>query len=320
MTLMPPEWEEDNTNMRALLATGTAPPFEMEYVRKDDSRVPVLIGAALIDGSPTEGVAFVLDLTERRRAEEAARDSERRFHKVEMELSDANRFASVAHLSAAIAHEINQPLSGVITNAGTGLRMLDAKPPNLDGAREAVKRIVRDGDRASEVLVRLRALFSKKEFIPETMDLDDAMREVIGMSQSDLQKDRVVLQSHFAENVPLVIGDRIQIQQVVLNLLRNASDAMSGIHDRQRLLVVRTEREANGVRVSVRDSGIGLDRALMNKVFDAFHSTKSDGMGIGLSVSRSIIERHGGRLWAEANEDHGVTFAFWIPLNPDSEV
>ena len=166
--------------------------------------------------------------------------------------------------------------------------------------------------------MRLRALFSKREFALESLDLNEATREVIAMSLSDLQRNRIVLQSDLAEDLPIISGDRTQLQQVILNLLRNASDAMRGLHDRPRQLLIRTESE-NGdcVRVSVQDAGVGVDAQSMNKLFDAFYTTKSDGMGIGLSVSRSIIERHHGRLWADPNDGPGATFSFSIPRISD---
>jgi signal transduction histidine kinase len=197
--------------------------------------------------------------------------------------------------------------------------MLDADPPNVDGARETARRTIRDGHRASDVIARLRALFSKKEFTLESLDLNEATREVIALSMSDLKRNRVVLQSELADDLPAITGDRIQLQQVILNLLRNASDAMAGVDDRPRQLLIRTEREdGDRVRLTVRDAGVGFDPQSMDKLFDAFRTTKSDGMGIGLSVSRSIVERHQGRLWAQPNDGPGATFSFSIPRAPES--
>jgi signal transduction histidine kinase len=197
--------------------------------------------------------------------------------------------------------------------------MLAADPPDLDGARETARRTIRDGNRASDVIARVRALFTKKEPAIEAVDLNEVTREVIALSLSDLERDRVVLQSELAEDLPAITGDRIQVQQVILNLLRNASDAMADVHDRPRHLLIRTEREdGNCVRVRVRDAGVGVDPQSMNKLLDAFYTTKSDGMGIGLSVSRSIIERHHGRLWVEPNDGPGATFSFSIPSAQES--
>ena len=260
----------------------------------------------------TEGrpmfVGALQDVTERMVTEEA-------LNRARAELAHVARVTTLSTLTASIAHEVNQPLSGIITNASTCLRMLDADPPNVEGARETARRTIRDGNRASDVITRLRALFSKKEFSLDSLDLNEATREVIALSLSELQRKRVVLQSELAGDLPTVTGDRIQLQQVILNLLRNASDAMVDVRDRPRHLLIRTEPEGGErVRVSVRDAGVGVDAQSMNKLFDVFYTTKSDGMGIGLSVSRSIIERHHGRLWVEPNDGPGATFSFSIPL------
>ena len=225
----------------------------------------------------------------------------------------------MGELTAAIAHEVNQPLSGIITNASTCLRMLDANPPNVEGARETARRAIRDGNRASEVITRLRALFSKKTAAFELFDLNEAAREVIALSVSELQRNRVILQSDLASDLPSVLGDRIQIQQVILNLIRNASDAMSIVNDRPRDLLIKTKcDEGGGVCLSVKDSGVGINSEIEQKLFEAFFTTKHDSMGIGLSVSRSIIESHQGRLWAIRNEDPGATFLFSIPCSTNT--
>ena len=258
-----------------------------------------------------EYIAAVQDVTARRTSEEA-------LAKARSELAQVARATSLGVLTASIAHEVNQPLSGIITNAGTCLRMLDADPPNLEGARETARRTIRDGNRASDVIARLRALFSKDELTLEALDLNEVSREVIALSESDLQRNRVALRSEFAEDLPTLTGDRIQLQQVILNLVRNASDAMANVQDRPRLVLIRTARDgADQVCVSVRDAGVGVDPENVSKLLDAFYTTKSDGMGIGLSVSRSIVERHHGRLWAEPNDGPGATFSFSIPIKPE---
>jgi PAS domain S-box-containing protein len=254
-----------------------------------------------------EYIAAVQDVTARRLAEEA-RD------KARSELTHVARVTSLGTLTASIAHELNQPLSGIVTNAGTCMRMLAADPPNIDGARETARRTIRDGNRASEMITRLRALFSNKSATMQSLDLNEAVREVIALSLAELQKNRVILRPELSPELPLVTGDRVQLQQVVLNLLRNASDAMSTIDDRPRDLLIRTEPDDNDrVRLSVGDVGIGFEPQAADQLFDAFFTTKNDGMGIGLSVSRSIIERHHGRLWATPNDGPGVTFSFSIP-------
>jgi signal transduction histidine kinase len=258
-----------------------------------------------------EYIGAVQDVTERRHAEEA-------LGQVRSELAHMARVTSLGALTASIAHEVNQPLSGIITNASTCLRMLATDPPNIDGALETARRMIRDGRRAADVITRLRALFSKQDTAADAVDLNDAAREVIALSVSELHRGRVILRPEFADDLPPVTGDRVQLQQVILNLLRNATDAMSGVDDHPRLLAVRTELDGGGwVRLAVQDAGVGFDPASVERLFDPFYTTKNDGMGIGLCVSRSIIESHGGRIWAAPNEGPGATFAFAIPGAPE---
>lgn len=254
-----------------------------------------------------EYVAAVQDVTSSRLSEEALEEAR-------SELARVARALSLGALTASIAHEINQPLSGILTNAVTCLRMLDAAPPNAEGAREAARRTIRDVNRATDVIDRLRSLFSRQEPSFESVSLTEAAREVIAVASRELRRNRVVLHEELAGDLPLVRGDRIQLQQVILNLLLNASDAMRGVEDRPRDLTVRTEREeGDRVRLLVRDAGVGIHPQSRDRLFDPFYTTKSGGMGIGLSVSRSILESHGGRLWADPNDGPGATFAFSIP-------
>ena len=225
---------------------------------------------------------------------------------------------SLGVLTASIAHEVNQPLSGIMTNASTCLRLLASDPPNVDGAREAARRAIRDGNRASEVITRLRALFTRKHAVTESVDLNETAREVIALYSGELQKNQIILHTELAPNLPLVSGDPVQLEQVILNLLRNASDAMSAIHNRPRELVISTGRgKESSVWLSVKDVGIGFAPDAATGVFEPFYTTKIDGMGIGLSISRSIIERHHGRLWATLNDGPGATFSFLIPCKPE---
>ncbi|HEV7374001.1 MAG TPA: ATP-binding protein, partial [Pyrinomonadaceae bacterium] len=258
-----------------------------------------------------EYIAAVQDVTERRLSEEA-------LGRLRSELAHVARVATLGALTASIAHEVNQPLSGIITNASTCQRMLNADPPNVDGARETTRRTIRDGNRASEVITRLRALFSKKDATTESVDLNEATREVIALSLSELQGSRIILRTELSDDLPPVTGDRVQLQQVILNLVRNASDAMSAVGDRPRDLLIRTERDDNAdrVRLSVQDTGVGFEPQAADRMFQAFYTTKDDGMGIGLSVSRSIIESHHGQLWATSNDGLGATFSFSIPCGP----
>jgi PAS domain S-box-containing protein len=255
-----------------------------------------------------EYVGAVQDVTKRRLAEEALED-------IRSELAHVVRIASLGALTASIAHEVNQPLSGILTNASTCLRMLAADPPNVDGARETARRTIRDGNRASDVIVRLRALFGKRKFTMEPVDLNEAAQEVIALLTGELKKDRVNIQTEFVDDLPPVMGDRVQLQQVILNLVRNASDAMIGIDNRPRQLVVRTERDVDDcARMTVQDVGVGFNSRNTDRMFDAFFTTKANGMGIGLSVSRSIIENHHGRLWAQPNDGYGASFSFSVPF------
>jgi PAS domain S-box-containing protein len=259
------------------------------------------------DHDQLEYIGAVQDVTERRASEEA-------LSKARSELSQVARVTSLGVLTASIAHEVNQPLSGIVTNASTCLRMLAADPPNVDGARETARRTIRDGNRASEVISRLRSLYGKKDPTIESVDLNEAAGEVLALSLSELQRNRVIVQQELADGLPPVAGDRVQLQQVILNLLRNASDAMSTVEDRPRLLLIRTQVEGDDrVRLTVQDAGVGFAPQAADRLFESFYTTKNDGMGIGLSVSRSIIESHHGRLWATLNNGPGATFSFSVP-------
>jgi PAS domain S-box-containing protein len=439
--LTPDEWRlGDEREIAELQTTRTLQPYEKEFFRKDGSRVPVLLGGALFEGSRSEGVAFILDLSEQKRAERALRRSEAflaegqrlgqigtfswsvatgaitwseqlyhiyeleigvpvslelirtRVHpdditlyekmveeapkggkdfewqyrlmmpdrsikylhavahathdqdgdldyiaaiqdvtarrlseeahdKARSELAHVARIVSLGTLAAAIAHEINQPLSGIVTNASSSQLMLTASPPDIDGALEAAHRTIRDADRASEVITRLRALFSRKRSATESVDLSKVTREVIALCLTGLQRNNVIVRAELADDLPPVTGDPIQLQQVILNLVRNGSDAMSTVRDRPRRLVITTDRDGKDrVRLSVKDVGIGFEPQAVHRLFDGFYTTKDDGMGIGLSVSKSIIESHNGRLWAVNNGGPGSTFSFSIPCKDEVDL
>src|SRR6266478_407291 len=303
----------DDMINRARVAAGD---FEYEHrLLMPDHSVKYLhlIAHAVRDGhGRLEYIGAVQDVTERRL-------SEATLSKIRSDLAHVARVTSLGVLTASIAHEVNQPLSGIITNAGTCLRMLNADPPNVDGARETALRAIRDGNRASDVVARLRALFAKKAAAAESVDLNEATREVVALSLSELQTNRVIVREDLAEDLPSVIGDRVQLQQVMLNLLLNASDAMSNVDDRPRQLVIRTERdEGDCVRLTVQDAGLGFEGQAVDKLFEAFYTTKSGGMGIGLSVSRSIIESYHGRIWAVPNDGPGATFSSSIPRSHEA--
>lgn len=258
-----------------------------------------------------EYIGAIQDVTQTHLAEVA-------LGKARSELAHVARVTTLGALTASIAHEVNQPLSGIVTNASTCLRMLGADPPNIEGAMETARRTIRDGHRASDVITRLRALFGKKQAVSEPVDLNDATREVIALSWAELQRSKVNLREELHDDLPRVMGDRVQLQQVILNLLLNALEAMHGIHQSRRHLCIRTAMDgAAGIRLSVQDAGAGVDAETSEKLFEAFYTTKASGMGIGLSVSRSIIERHHGRLWAARNDGRpGATFSFTVPCDP----
>ena len=241
------------------------------------------------------------------------------------ELIHAARAMSLGVLTASIAHEVNQPLSGIVTNADKCLSMLDAEPPDIDGARETARRTIRDGNRASDIITRLRALFGKKDFAAECVDLNAAASEVIKLSAHELRGNGIALSTAFDQTLPPAKGDRVQIQQVIINLLLNASDAVQRVDKPDRRIWVWTQREGEScVQLNVEDTGVGLPLE-DTKIFDAFYTTKANGMGIGLSVSKSIIERRRGRLWAASNSNGaGATFGFSIPSvgpsDPPTEV
>jgi PAS domain S-box-containing protein len=429
--LTPAEWRDaDEQAVAELKAAGAVQPREKEYFRKDGSRVPVLLGATVFGGGQDEGVAFVLDLTERKRAEYLTRQMferssdrisivgrdyryqrvnpafERRWgmpaetivgmhvadllgmesfeqmakayldrcfageevsyaewfttslgrrysavtysplrpeserveaalviirdltehmlasealREAQMELAHVNRVTTIGQLTASIAHEVNQPLAGVIANAEACLRWLDRGTPDLDAARNSVEWIIDDGNRASEVIRRVRALAKKSDIEKVPLDVNDAVWEIIALVQRELISYRVSLRTELAPALPTILGDRVQLQQVIINLVMNGIEAMQSVTDRRRELVIRSrQHETQQVLVSVTDCGIGIAAENADRLFNAFFTTKSGGMGMGLSICRSIMEAHGGRLWATANVPHGATFQFTLPVNTTS--
>jgi PAS domain S-box-containing protein len=429
--LTPAEWAAaDQDAIAQLSATGTCKPYEKEYFRKDGSRVPVLVGGAFFEPKRDEGVVFVIDMTERKRAEYLTRqvfevspdhisivgrdyrfqrvnpaferrwgiavetfvgrhvadflgvegfeqtakpyfdqcfageevnytawfnqaigqrylavtytplrpDSERveavlvtsrdltehvlaseALREAQIALAHANRVATMGQLTASIAHEVNQPLAAVVANAAACLSWLDRETPDLEAARRSIEWIVDDSNRASEVIRRVRSLANKTSIERLPLDVNDVAREVIALVQRELASHQVSLRMELALTLPVILGDRVQLQQVIINLAMNGMEAMQSVTDRPRELVIRSRQdEAQQVLVSVTDCGVGMPTQSADRLFDAFFTTKSGGMGMGLSICRSIIAAHGGRLWATGNLPHGATFQFTLPVNADT--
>jgi PAS domain S-box-containing protein len=429
--LTPAEWRDaDDRAIAELRATGTTQPREKEYFRKDGSRVPVLVGRAIFEGRRDEGVAFVLDLTERKRAEYLARqvfesspdrisivgrdhrfqrvnpaferrwgmpaetfigkhvadflgtegfeqtakayydrcfageevgyaewfnlsigrrylavtysplrpDSERveavlaisrdltehvlaseALREAQAELAHVTRVTTLGEMAASIAHEVNQPLAAVVANAEACLSWLDRATPDLDAARRSVEWIIDDGNRAGEVIRRVRALANKTDIEKAPLDINDVVKEAIALLQGELVSHRVSLRIEFAPALTMVPADRVQLQQVMINLVMNGIEAMQSVTDRPRELLIRSlQDETQQVLVSVTDCGVGISAENADRLFNAFFTTKASGMGMGLSICRSIVEAHGGRLWATANLPHGATFYFTLPVNADN--
>jgi PAS domain S-box-containing protein len=317
--LTPAEWAAaDQDALAQMSATGSCKPFEKEFFRKDGSRVPILVGGAFFERKPDEGVVFVIDMTDRKRAEEKLRASEQRLLNAQMELARVTRVTTLGELTASIAHEVNQPLAAVVNAAAACRRWLDGGTPNLDEARSAVDWIVNEGNRASEVIRRVRALANKTDIEKVPLDVNDVVREAIALVQHELTSHRVSLRMELAPALPMILGDRVQLQQVIINLVMNGVEAMQSVTDQPRELAIGShQNETRQVLVSVTDSGVGISAEHADRLFNAFFTTKSSGMGMGLSICRSIIEAHGGRMSAVNNVGPGATFQFVLPLHQE---
>jgi PAS domain S-box-containing protein len=300
--LTPPEWAgADERLMAELASTGTWRPAEKDFFRKDGSRVPVLVGGATFGELRHQGVAFVVDLTERKRAE--------------AELVHANRVATMGQLSASIAHEVNNPIAALLTNAGTAVRWLDREPPNLENARPLIDRIINDGKRVADIVSRIRDFSKKAPAQKGDLEINEAILEIMRLTRVATSEHSVLVKMQLSEGLPHILGDSVQLQQVILNLIMNAVEAMSEVAEGSRELLISTSNAGpDGVLVTVSDTGPGLPQAYPERLFEAFYTTKSNGLGMGLSICRSIVHNHGGRLWATPNEPHGAVFCMMLPV------
>ena len=304
-------------NWRTALAAGE--PFEKEVrLRRagGEYRRFLLRFVPLRDehGNLVEWYATSTDVEDLKRTEEELRQREARLRDAQLELAHANRVTATGQLAASIAHEVSQPIAATLTNANAARRWLAVEPPDLEEVHQALDRIIRDGGRASDIIGRIRALVRKAPPRNDQLNINETILEVVALTRSELRNNRTSLHTQLADGLPLISGDRVQLQQVMLNLILNALEAMSGSSATVRELLIRTEQDGPGsLLVAVQDSGPGLKPESMQGVFDAFYTTKTDGLGMGLSICRSIIEAHGGRVWATANPSQGATFQFTLP-------
>jgi C4-dicarboxylate-specific signal transduction histidine kinase len=277
------------------------------------ARIAVLKLLASQAAIALENARLYRDVADR---EAEARESEQRYREVQLELAHANRVATTGQLTASITHEVNQPLTAAVTYALAARRFLSAEPPNLHEVDNALSLVVKEGNRAGEVVGRVRALIKKAPPRKDAVAINDAILEVIALTRTEAANNSVSVQTQLAEGLPHVQGDRVQLQQVLLNLIINAIEAMRDVGEQERELLISTRNEPDGVSVEVRDSGPGFAPADIDRVFEAFYSTKPSGLGLGLSICRSIIEAHNGRLWASPNVPRGAIFGFIAPAHP----
>jgi PAS domain S-box-containing protein len=310
--LTPAEWRDrDERRITELKTTGIFQPFEKEYFRKDGSRVPVLLGGALFEGSANEGVAFILDLSEQKRAQEKLQQTQRSLYATQLELAQVSRLTTMGELAASIAHEVKQPIGAAVTNAQACLRFLNRDQPDVPEAREAALEMVRDGTRAAAIIDGVRSLYRKGFSKLGMVDVNEVIREMVVMLHDAANRYSVRVHTKLDETAPEVMVDRVQLQQVLMNIMLNGIEAM---RDTTGELSIKSEVAEDGqLLISVSDTGVGLPAGKADEIFNPFFTTNPQGTGLGLAITRSIVESHGGRVWATANSGQGATFQFTLP-------
>lgn len=316
--MTPPDWQNQvESELHELTTTGAMQPREKEFFRRDGSRVKVLIGAAAFDAGANQGVAYILDLTEREDAERKAVESERRVRELQTELAHANRVETVGQLSTWIAHDVRQPLIGIVASASAGTQWLGADPPNLEAARRSLERVEEEGHRAAQILDKIRALMKKSTPSKEIVDLNELVLATLPLLQSEVRRRSVKVRLELTAEATSVSADRIQLQQVLMNMMLNAIDALSVSTENVKELIISTSvGGAANVIASMRDTGPALPLEEYERFFEAFYSTKEGGLGIGLAICKNILENFGGRIWAEPCEPHGTAVRFSLPMVP----
>ena len=315
----PEDRERMMDTMEQSIRAGTD--FELDYrTAHPDGTIKYIhaVGHPVLNasGDLVEFMGASIDMTDRKRAEAEARESERRYREAQAELAHVTRVTTLGELTASIAHEVNQPLAAVLANAEACLHWLDRESPDLDGARRSVEWIIKDGKRAGEVIQRVRGILKKSDTQKAPLDVNDVVNDAVALVQRELLRHHVSLRMELAPALPVVLADRVELQQVIINLLINGIQAMQTVTDRRRELTIRTHQN-DQILITVKDCGVGISAENADRLFNAFFTTKSGGMGMGLSICRSIIETHGGRVWAEPNLPHGAVFHFTVPLHQE---